>query len=198
MLIEKTVKDFLAELASDSPAPGGGSVAALAGALGASLCSMVMRLTRGEKYAGVSEEAAQIMKEALQLQDSLIKNIDADTLAFNEIMACFKLSKDTEELKKIRSAAIQETTKRATVIPLSVAEQCLQVINLTRKALAIGNTNAHSDAKVGIVCAYAAFYSALYNVEINLGSIKDEVFVTDIKTKVAVMKDELKNLKLEF
>ena len=198
MLIDNTVKDFLVELASDSPAPGGGSVAALSGALGASLCSMVMRLSQSEKYASVREEAEQIMKEALKLQDFFIKSIDADTIAFNEIMASFKLPKDTEELKKIRMAAIQGATKKATLIPLSVAEHCLPLIKMTKTALVIGNPNANSDGKVAIACTHAAFYSALYNVEINLGSIKDVDFVADIETKIKAMKDELTSLKLEF
>ena len=198
MLIDKTVKDFLTELASDSPAPGGGSVAALSGALAASLCIMVMRLTHGEKYASVSEEVAQIMEEALQLQDFFIKSIDADTSAFNELMDCFKLPKDTDELKKVRNVSIQVATKKATLIPLSVAENCIHLIKLTKKALIIGNPNANSDGKVAIACTHAAFCGAVYNVEINLGSINDALFVGDIEAKIKVMKDELTSLKLEF
>ncbi len=113
-------------------------------------------------------------------------------------MACFKMAKDTDELKKVRSAAIQETTKKATLIPLSVVEHCLPVIKLAQRALVIGNPNANSDGKVAIVCAHAAFFSALYNVEINLGSINDAGFVEDIEVKIKNLKDELTALKLKF
>lgn len=198
MLIDKTVQGFLADLASDSPAPGGGSVAALTGALGSSLCSMVMSLTRGDKYAAVAGQVAEVKADALKLQDFFIKSIDADTEAFNDLMAAFKLPKDTDELKKARSAAIQDATKKATLLPLSVAEHCLPVIKLARQALAIGNPNAASDGKVAIVCAHAAFYSALYNVEINLGSIKDAAFVAEAEAKVKALKEELAALQLVF
>ena len=198
MLIDKTVQGFLAELASDSPAPGGGSVSALAGALSASLCSMVMSLSKGEKYVDVADQVIRVKEEALKLQAFFIKSIDADTAAFNELMATFKLPKDTDEAKRVRSAAIQKATQKATMLPLSVAENCLPIIKLARTALAIGNPNANSDGKVAIVCAHAAFYGAIYNVEINLGSIKDPEFVKDIETKVKDLKEELNALNLVF
>lgn len=197
-LIDLKVKEFVDVLASDAPAPGGGSVAALMGSLGAALCAMVMNLTKGDKFTAVQDEVAAYSEEATNLQKFFVSAIDADTDAFTQIMAAFKMPKATDEEKKARSAAIQKATKDATLLPLDVAEHCLPVIKLAKKVLAVGNPNAASDAKVAIVCSHAAFYSAIYNVEINVGSIKDEAFVAEVTGKVSKMKQDLTDLKLEF
>lgn len=197
-LIDLKVNEFVDVLASDAPAPGGGSVAALLGSLGAALCAMVMNLTKGDKFADVKNEVMAYTKEANELQSFFVTAIDADTEAFTKIMAAFKMAKATEEEKKVRSAAIQEATKGATVLPLSVAEHCLPVMKLAQKVLKVGNPNAASDAKVAIVCAHAAFYSAVYNVEINVGSIKDAAFSGEVTDKVAAMKEDLAALQLKF
>ncbi len=197
-LIELKVNEFVKVLASDAPAPGGGSVAALMGALGSALCAMVMNLTKGEKFASVQKEVAAYQKEAEELQDFFVTGIDADTEAFTKIMGAFKMPKGTDEEKKTRSRAIQEATKGATLLPLDVAEHCLPVISLAQKVLTVGNPNAASDAKVAIVCSHAAFYAAVYNVEINVGSIKDAEFAKMVTDKVANLKKELTDLQLVF
>ena len=197
-LIDLKVKEFVDVLASDAPAPGGGSVAALVGSLGAALCAMVMNLTKGDKFADVQSEVEAYKKEAAELQNFFVTAIDADTDAFTKIMVAFKMPKATDEEKKIRTGAIQEATKGATLLPLSVAEHCLPVMKLAQKVLTVGNPNAASDAKVAIVCAHAAFYSAVYNVEINVGSIKDGAFAAEVTDKVAIMKADLAALQLKF
>ena len=197
-LIDLKVNEFVDVLASDAPAPGGGSVAALLGSLGAALCAMVMNLTKGDKFDGVQSEVEAYKKEAAELQNFFVTAIDADTDAFTKIMVAFKMPKATDEEKKIRTGAIQEATKGATLLPLSVAEHCLPVMKLAKKVLSVGNPNAAIDAKVAIVCSHAAFYSAVYNVEINVGSIKDAAFAAEVTDKVAAMKDELTALQLKF
>ena len=197
-LIDMKIKEFADMLASAAPTPGGGSVAALMGALGSALCSMVLELTKGEKFPAVQSEVAAYKAEAAELQNFFVTGIDADKEAFNKLMAAFKMSKETDGEKKTRSVAIQEATKGATLLPLSVAEHCIPVIKLAQKILTVGNPHAASDAKVAIVCSHAAFYSALYNVEINLGSIKDAAFVTEVSHKVTAMKETMTDLQLKF
>ncbi|WP_425060058.1 Methenyltetrahydrofolate cyclohydrolase [Sporomusa carbonis] len=185
MLMQMKVNDFLTELASNSPAPGGGSIAALAGALGGALTAMVCRLTvDNNKYAGVQNEIQGILARADELSGSLAKYVDEDTETFNKVMAAYKLPKATDEDKAARSAAIQTAMKNAAVLPLNVAGCCLEVLTLAARVLAIGNTNAASDAAVAGLMAHAGIYGALYNVKINLGSIKDLAFVEDAKAKV--------------
>ncbi|HWR40515.1 MAG TPA: cyclodeaminase/cyclohydrolase family protein [Patescibacteria group bacterium] len=186
MLIQMKLSDFLAELGSDSPAPGGGSISALAGALGGALTSMVCRLTVGnDKYAHVQKEIETILPQADELAGSLARYVDADTAAFNKVMAAYKLPKATDAEKESRSEAIQQAMVAATHLPLTVATSCLKVLSLAVRILAIGNSNAASDASVSGLMAHAGLHGALYNVKINLGSIKDPAIQQDIQTKMA-------------
>lgn len=174
MLYERKIGDFLSDLASDLPAPGGGSVAALSGALAGSLVSMVGRLS------GKNEEAQTRIQEIIALSDGLAAElkelIETDTQAFNQVMAAFKLPKGTDEEKAARSAAIQDATKGAALVPLTVMERSLQAMELAREIADLGNPNAISDAGVSGLMGYAAVKGAAYNVQINLLSIKDETF----------------------
>jgi glutamate formiminotransferase/formiminotetrahydrofolate cyclodeaminase len=180
---------FLSELASSSPAPGGGSVAALAGSLAAALSSMVCNLTIGkEKYADVQEEIKETLNKSEKLRNDLIKLIDEDTEAFNDVMKAFKMPKDTEEQKNKRTEAIQEGYKIAANVPLKTAKTCEKILDLALIVAEKGNKNSITDAAVSAYMAQAGVKSAILNVTINLGSIKDEDFVK----KTSLITDELK------
>ena len=184
MLADLTVKDFLDKVACSDPVPGGGSIAALSGALASALSTMVARLTVGKKGYEVSEE---LMKHAqtitLRLLDEFIALIDKDSEAYNEVFACFKLPKATDEEKVARSAAIQEATKNAALIPLEVARKALDMMTIIADVAHLGNRNAVTDACVAMMSARSAVLGALLNVRINLGSLKDREFVLQLQTE---------------
>jgi glutamate formiminotransferase/formiminotetrahydrofolate cyclodeaminase len=178
MLTPLTLTQFLDELASSSPAPGGGSVAALAGAIGSALTSMVCNLTIGKKrYADVQEEIQSVLRQSEKLRQELTLLIDKDTEAFNGVMAALAMPKATEEEQSRRSSLIQEATKRATLVPLSVMGLCERALALTRVVAEKGNKNSTSDAGVAALMLQSACSSAGLNVRINLTSLNDEQFV---------------------
>jgi glutamate formiminotransferase/formiminotetrahydrofolate cyclodeaminase len=175
MLIDKKVSNFLDELASNSPTPGGGSVAALAGALGAALISMVGNLTVGKKkYEDVEEDIKKIISSSEKLRYELSQLIEDDVKAFNNFMATYKMPKDTEDEKKIRTEKIQESLIEAAKVPLRVAYKCLDIMILSQEAAEKGNINVISDAGVAVLMAEAALESAILNVKVNLRMIKNE------------------------
>ncbi len=185
MLIDMTIKDFLAELKSASPAPGGGSAAALAGAVGAALAMMVANLTAGnDKYQAAHGELGVLMPQLEERLDRLQRYVDEDTEMFNRVMAAYRLPKATEEEKAARGRAIQEALQQAAVLPMTVAECCGEVLDLARRMLEIGNANAASDAAVAGRMAHAAMWSAIYNVRINLASIKDQDFADKMRSRI--------------
>lgn len=187
-----TVEGFINETASSSPAPGGGSVAALNAASSAALIAMVADLTIGkEKYKASEEEMKYIAAKAGALKDQFLSLIDEDSNAFNKIMAAFKLPKDTDEAKKARSAAIQEATKGAALVPFKVGETANTLFALAEAVILRGNPNAVTDGAVAAMNARAAVRGAFLNVKINLGSIKDQVFVDDLKAKMAVIEKDV-------
>jgi glutamate formiminotransferase / formiminotetrahydrofolate cyclodeaminase len=176
-LANLTVAGFVDELASLSPAPGGGSVAALAGALAAGLGAMVPALTVGKKgYRNKPKLMAEmnaLAAEAQQLKDSFLRALDDDTAAFNELFACFGMPKDTEEQQAVRASAIQEKTKLCIEVPLSVLQQAPRALAICLVMAERGNQNSLSDAGVGGMMALACAQGTYYNVLINLGSITD-------------------------
>jgi len=175
MLIDKKVGNFLDELASNSPTPGGGSVAALAGALGAALISMVGNLTIGKKkYEEVEDDFKKIISSSEKLRYELSQLIEEDVKAFNNFMSTYKMPKETETEKKIRSEKIQESLIGAAKVPLKVAYKCLDILSLSKEVAEKGNINVVSDAGVAALMAEAALDSAILNVKINLKMIKDE------------------------
>ncbi|RJP82178.1 MAG: methenyltetrahydrofolate cyclohydrolase [Candidatus Zixiibacteriota bacterium] len=175
MLIEMTAKDFLAQTASSSPAPGGGSASALAGALGVALAEMVINLTVGKKkYADVSEELSTLLPRLNQARRDLETAVDRDTEAFNGVMAAYGMPKDTEEQKQARTAAIQAATRQATEVPLGVMGTCLHALELTQTVAAKGNRNSISDAGVAGLLLAAALEGAALNVKINLPSLPED------------------------
>ncbi len=195
-LASSSISSFLSELASSSPAPGGGSVAALSGSLAAALDRMVCQLTLGKKkYENVQEEISSINNDVKKLQKRLTTLIDEDTDAFNDVMAAFKMPKDTEEQKKKRSDAIQEGYKKAAIVPLETARTAQKVLQLTTDVAKKGNTNSITDAGVAALLGYAAVHAAALNVEINLGSIKDETFVNKMKKELQSLRNESENKK---
>ena len=184
-LSEMNIKQFVEELASPSPAPGGGAVAALSGALGAGLVSMVANLTIGKKgYEEYSEEMERICSEAETLRNDFLNLFEEDTEAFNEVIEAFRLPKGTEDEKKIRKEAIQHSLQKATLVPFRTIENGYKLLKLTEIVARIGNKNSISDAGVAAVMALSAVKGGALNVWINLVSIKDKQFVKDYSTKV--------------
>ena len=179
-LTDLTLKDFTAKLCSNEPAPGGGSAAALSGALGAALFSMVCRLTIGkEKYAEFESLISNLLTEMDKLSEALLDGIQKDTNAFDGVMAAFKLPRETDEEKAVRSLAIQTAYKAAIRSPEETAENCLTVMRLGKILLHKSNTNAASDLSVGGLQAWAGLMGALENMAINLPSIKDKAYVEE-------------------
>ena len=186
MLADLTVKDFLDKIAGNDPVPGGGSIAALGGALASALATMVTRLTIGKKGYEASEEVMQHAQTiTLRLLDEFIALIDKDSAAYNEVFACFKLPKTTDEEKAVRSAAIQEATKQAALVPLEVARKALDMMSVIADVARLGNRNAVTDACVAMMSARSAVLGALMNVRINLGSLKDKEFAAKLQAEAA-------------
>jgi formiminotetrahydrofolate cyclodeaminase len=186
MLVDNTVEGFLTEVASNSAAPGGGSVAALSGALGAGLTAMVCRLTIGKKkYVDVQQEMESVLNEAEELRTAFTALIDEDTEAFNGVMAAFSLPKETDQEKLARSVAIQEATKSAARVPLKVMELCERAIPLAMVVATKGNVNSISDSGVAATMIHSACLGAALNVRINLGTIQDEEFLQTTSASVS-------------
>jgi len=191
-LIDMTVAGFIDELASDSPAPGGGSVSALNGAIAAALTSMVGNLTIGKKkYADVEEEMREIVSRVTEIQKELLEAVDKDSEAFNVVFAAFKWPKETEEEKEARSAEIQRGTKIAADVPMSVAEKAAELMPLIEKVIMKGNQNSITDACCAMMACRYAVIGALLNVRINLGSIKDETFVKEHADRAAELEKKV-------
>lgn len=182
----KPLQTFLDELASGEPVPGGGSVAALSGALAASLVAMVCRLTIGKQgYESVGGEMQAILARADSLQRELRDLVQADMDAYARVMDAYRLPKVSAAEKAARTRAIQDALKHASDVPLRVAERCATVLDLARLVAAKGNQNAASDAGVGALMAEAGLRGAVLNVSTNLAAIKDDTFVRDRRARVA-------------
>lgn len=184
MLVRKTVEEFSRILASDAPAPGGGSVAALSGVLGADLVCMVCNLSTGRaEFADHEKEITGGLEAARGLSQLLLECVDRDTDAFNGVMAAFKMPKASDDEKAARAAAIQEGYKEAVQSPLRIARACFSVMETAEKLMGKTNKNALSDLTVGAEQAQAGLMGALFNVRINLPSIKDAAFVTETRAE---------------
>ncbi len=194
-LVSMKLDEFSNELASDSPAPGGGSVAALNGSLSASLSAMVGNLTYGKlKYKEVKQDMIEASVKGQKLKMFFLDAIDKDTDAFNKIMDGFSLPKKTDEEKKIRDLAIQDATKEATLIPFSVLEKTKEAVEIALITTEKGNQNSLSDAGVAGLTAESAAEGAFYNVMINLEDITDEEFKNKIKTEAIKINKEVKEI----
>ena len=182
---ERTLAEFLQRLASAEPTPGGGSAAALAGALSAALVSMVCRLTLGrEKFAAVEAEMQQTLQRAERLRERLTPAVDDDAQAYAAVVAAYKLPRGSAAEKQARSAAIQTALQEATRVPLSVAGDCAELLDLACFVAEEGNPNAASDGRVAALLAEAGLRGALHNVQINLPGLKDAAFVEHIRSEV--------------
>ncbi|MBU3813385.1 MAG: cyclodeaminase/cyclohydrolase family protein [Candidatus Bacteroides intestinipullorum] len=184
MLTDLTVKDFLNKVAGSDPVPGGGSIAALNGALASALAAMVANLTIGKKkYAEVQEDMQAITQEAERLMGDFTADINRDSDAYDRVFACFKMPKETDEEKAARSAAIQEATKYAAQVPLEVARRACALMPLIAEVALKGNQNAVTDACVAMMSARNAVLAAVLNVRINLSSLKDAELVTRLQAE---------------
>jgi formiminotetrahydrofolate cyclodeaminase len=198
-LTDKPVTNFLDELASNAPAPGGGSVASLSGALGAALVSMVCNLTLGKKgYEDAQADITDLLSRSEALRQELTDLLEADVAAYTGYSNAAKMPRDTDEQKAERAQAMQEALKVATDVPLRIAEAAVRVMDLCMPAAEKGNKWAVSDAGVAVLMAEAALRSAALNVLINLGSLKDAAFAADRKAKLdnllagkGAMRDEI-------
>ena len=183
-LIKMDLAAFADETASESPAPGGGSISAYVGSLGISLATMVANLSSHKKgWDNRWEEFSNWAEKGQQIKDALLKMVDADTAAFNKIMTALGLPKSTEEEKNIRTRAIQDATKFAIEIPFKVMELCYSSLEIIKAMAEIGNPNSVSDAGVGALCARSAVMGAFMNVRINASGYDDKAFVEEIIAK---------------
>lgn len=184
-LTELSVKDFLATLSGGSPAPGGGSVSALAGALSAALCAMVARLTLGkEKHRGAWEAMERLRDTADFHSHRFIELVEEDSAAYNRVVAALRTPKEDE---RAREEAIQSAFKEAASVPMETLRATAGLVDLVKTALAQGNPNCLTDAGVSLQLVRAAANGAAYNVRINLPGIKDQ----DFRTKIAAETSEL-------
>ena len=198
-LLDFNLKEFANELSMDSPAPGGGSTAALCGAMSASLSSMVSNLTVGKKgYEDVQERVKELAMKAQVLKDDFLRDIDLDTLAFNKVMDAFKMKKKTDEQKEKRMQAIENATKEATLVPYRVLENCIEALNIAMDVVTHGNKNSLSDAGVAALAAEAGAVGAFYNVKINLPDIKDDKFKSDTEKQASDLLNKAQQLGAEI
>ncbi|HQC50718.1 MAG: Methenyltetrahydrofolate cyclohydrolase [bacterium ADurb.Bin270] len=183
-LLSMTLEAFAKELSSNSPAPGGGSIAALAGAMSAGLTSMVAALSFEKKgLEALKPEMEEIGCEAQKIMNSQLSSIDDDTSAFNAIMDAMRMPKESDEQKSLRKAAITEATKRATLEPFRVLERSVPSLELAARVAKKGNQSSLSDAGVAALMAHSAAIGAYYNVLINLSGIDDKKWCDDVKSR---------------
>lgn len=189
MLIEKSLKNYIFEASSGNPTPGGGSVAALAGSLGAALTQMVGNLTFDkERYNQLNDDSKRQIQDNFKVLEekmkTLLEIVDEDSKAFDGVIEAFKMPKETDGDKGARTMAIQEGYKHALEVPLRCANECLEVLELQIEFANHGNINAITDVGVGALMAYSGLEGALLNVRINLKSIKDQEYKTKIRREM--------------
>ncbi|HBH13258.1 MAG: Formiminotetrahydrofolate cyclodeaminase [Clostridiales bacterium 38_11] len=186
-----TLDQFTKDTASDSPVPGGGSIAAVCGALSASLTSMVANLTIGKKnYVEVENEMIIIAEKAEGIRQKMLDYIETDCDAFNAVLDAFKLPKETDEEKSNRTEAIQDALKKAASVPFEIATAAYEIMDLAEHVVLKGNSNAVTDGIISAMTARTAVLAALLNVKINLGTIKDEAFVEDLRKRVSELEND--------
>ena len=195
-LVDLSCEKFLDELASAAPAPGGGGGAAMAGALAAALSSMVANLTIGkEKFAAQEAEVKELLKQAEAERARLLQLVGEDAAVFNSFMSCYKLPKATEAEKAARTAAIRAAAKKAATVPLDIARSAFNVLKLADKLVVLGNPGVITDGACSALLARAALRCAEYNVRINLGLTKDEVWNAQVAAELEVMLKEAEALE---
>lgn len=189
MLSDMKVKEYLSDMSSDKPAPGGGSASAFCGAQGAALIAMVAGLSMGrKKYAEFEDLNREVMGKAAECKERLMQLIDDDTAAYNSLSDAFKLPKETEEEKKQRKSAIADATLVATKTPYRTMEGCLEALELADMILGKSNTNAASDLGVAVLNLQAACHGAWLNVQINAVGNENAEFVQILQNAESVAK----------
>ena len=198
-LVNMTLTDFANETASESPAPGGGSIAAYCGAMGVSLGTMVANLSAHKRgWDERWEEFSTWAEKGMEYQNILLDLVDEDTHAFNKIMIAFQLPKDTQAEKEKRKTAIQEATKYAILTPFKVMKTAFASMEVMKAMADIGNPNSVTDAAVGALCARTAVMGAFLNVKINCGDCEDKAFVNDILKKGQQLVDDACKMEAEI
>lgn len=198
-LIEMNLRDFANETASESPAPGGGSISAYVGSLGISLATMVANLSSHKRgWDDRWEEFSDWAARGQQIKDALLKMVDEDTNAFNAIISAFRLSKGTQEEKTARSKAIQAATKYAIEVPFRIMELSLASFEVTKAMAEMGNPNSVTDAGVGGLCARAAVHGAFMNVKINSADLKDKDYVAKVMKAASEMIEKADQFEAEI
>jgi len=191
-LIDLHVEEFVKQVGEGTPAPGGGSVAALAGGLGAALCMMTAGLTLGkEKYRGVWPKMQAITELSGAVAARSLDLVDQDTDAYGDVLLAFKLPNNTPELSAARRESIQEATRNATLIPLETLREMAKLTRAAEAAIEEGNPNCLSDTAVGVQLIRAAAMGAAYNVRINLSSIADKAFASGMESEMKSLRDEI-------
>lgn len=199
MLKDLTVTEYLEKTASGEATPGGGSIAALCAAAAAGLTEMVANLTVGKKnYQSVEAEMRDIAETAFDYRERLIRAIDEDPQAYNQVMTAYQMPKGTQTEIKFRDRAIQDGLKNAALVPMGVAEDAFQIMGIAEKAITKGNKNAATDGLVAVMTARSAALAALYNVKINLGSITDSAFVDTLSQKTSSLEKQVKAREKEI
>jgi len=201
-LVEMKLTDFIDEVSRESPAPGGGSIAALSGSLGVALNSMVSNLTANKRGSeGVDKILNEVAEKCQEIKQQLVRAIDDDTNAFNSFMDARRLPNKTAEEKELRNKAMQAGLKEAVMVPLNTAKQSLKAIELSETVAQYGNPNSITDVGVGAQSAYTGVIGGIYNVLINLKDITDKEFVNEMKKTCTELKSEAQsklNKVLEF
>ena len=183
--------DFVDEVSRDSAAPGGGSVAALAGALGGALAGMVANLSVGKgRFDPLYEQLCSVAERAQEVKDALIKAVDEDTRAFDEVLAGMRMPQDSDEEKAARARAIQAGYRKATLVPLGTVESCLAALKLCEEMVDVAPREMISDVGTGALLGLAGLKGAAYNVRINLPSITDEAFREDVGGRLRSMAEQ--------
>lgn len=189
MFKEMTLENFSSDVAARKPAPGGGSVSALAGSLAAGLAAMVAEFTFSkEHFAERAPQMKRLWDEAEQLREKLLTAVDRDAQSYREVLTAFRLPKSTKQEKQTRHDAVQKAILHATTVPLEVAQYALDVLDLAGNAVEQGNPDMITDAGVGVLLARSAALGALMNAEFNLGSLKDEAVVAELASTIEKMK----------
>lgn len=203
MLIDNSLKEYLMKVASGTPTPGGGSVAAVSAGLGIALSSMVYNLTIGRKFYDeyddtIKDEINEGLSICKRLLNEYIKLIDEDTFAYEAVIKAIKMPKDTDENKKIRSEALQKAYINAMNVPLKLARLCGEAFTPTMLIAQYGNPNAVSDAAVGAILLYAAIESAVLNVKVNIPYIKDTSVTEEAKRECDEITKKYKDVRDEI
>lgn len=194
----ESLKTYLDDAASGKPAPGGGSVSACVGALGAALVSMVCNLTIGkDKFAAVEPDVKALVARSEATRERLEQLLQDDTVAYNGVIDAYKLPKDTEEEKAARGAAVQAGLIIAANVPLDICRVAIEACRLAKAAAELGNPAAVTDAGIGAILGEAAVVGAALNVKINLGSIKDDAYVSSAAAEIETLQAEAAALRSE-